>query len=257
MQLKPRAVAGELRWLMDPGDPLGPFNRQLAGAFARRRRRAVAAEGRLIPTEGHMVKAQARFIARLMARYTWINRVMEIGFNAGHSSYLFLSARPGVEVVSFDLGEHDYLDMVKELIDRRFPGRHQLVKGDSRQTVPAYAAAHPDASFDLVYIDGGHDYEVAKADVANCAALSGPRSLVLMDDLEPGRDYGVGPVRAWREAIADGLLDETVLVEDGFPLTELPVDTVDPHRVVWALGKYRSPGPEAAAEAGGGRSGPG
>ncbi len=240
--MKPRALAGEIRWLVDPADPLGPYNRQLAMAFARRFPRAVAAEGRMLPTEGHMVKAQARFIQRLMARYTWITRVAEVGFNAGHSSYLFLSSRPEVEVVSFDLGEHPYVDMVKELIDRKFPGRHRLVKGDSRTTVPEHASAHPGVAYDLVYIDGGHDYEVAKADIANCAALSGPRTLVLMDDLEPSRDYGVGPVRAWGEAIADGLVGDSLLLEDGFPLTELPVTTVDPDCVVWALARYAPPG---------------
>jgi predicted O-methyltransferase YrrM len=234
-----RPLAGELRWLVDPTDPLRVHNRHLAAAFATRQPGVVVAQGRLIPTEGHMVKSQARFVVRLMARYTWIVEVLEIGFNAGHSSHLFLASRPEVRVTSFDLGDHEYVDMVKGLIDRRFPGRHELIKGDSRTTVPEFAREHPTRRFDLIYIDGGHDDEVAAADIANCAPLAGPRALVMMDDLEPARDYGVGPTRAWTDAVESGLVEERVLVEDGFPLTEVPVAQVDPDRVVWALGRYR------------------
>lgn len=241
MPLQPRALAGEVRRLVDPADPLRAYNTQLVRAFATTQPKAVVKERRLVPTEGHMVKEQARFVSQLMARYPWVTDVMEIGFNAGHSSYLFLSSRPDVRVVSFDLGDHDYVGLAKGLIDRRFPGRHELVLGDSRTTVPAFAREHPDRRFDLAFIDGGHDYEVAKADIANCRALATPKTIVLMDDLDPSKSYGVGPVRAWTEAIADGMVEQTAILEEGFPLTELPLESVDPGRVVWALGRYRQP----------------
>jgi len=185
-----------------------------------------------------MVKTQARFIEQLMARYDTVRDVVEIGFNAGHSSYLFLSARPDVRVLSFDLGDHEYIDLTKGLIDRLFPGRHELIKGDSRVTVPAFADEHPGRSFDLIYIDGGHEYEVAKADIDNCRRLSTLRSLVVMDDLEPHHEWGVGPSQAWREAQERGLIEEELLVEDGFPLTGLGLDDLRPGTIVWAVGKY-------------------
>ncbi len=231
-------MGGELRWFLDRSDPLGPYNRQLALAFLRRQRSAVAEQLRFIPTEGHMVKAEAQFLVAMVERYEWITDIMEIGFNAGHSSYLFLSARPDTRVVSFDLGDHGYIDLAKELIDRRFPGRHQLIRGDSRRTVPDFHEKQPDRRFDLLYIDGGHDYDVAAADIANCAALSTPRSLVVMDDLEPHRPWGVGPVKAWGEAVEDGLVDQELLLEDGFPLVDVALGEVQPKRVVWAVGRY-------------------
>jgi len=244
MKVNARAIGGELRWFVDPQDPLRPYNRQLARVFATKRRGDILNEGRLVPTEGHLLKTQARFIAKLMQRYSSITQVAEIGFNAGHSSYLFLSSRPDVQVLSFDLGDHEYVDDVKELIDKRFPGRHQLIKGDSRETVPAYAAANPGKVFDLFYIDGGHDYDVAMADITNSGRLCSPKTVVLMDDLEPDHKWGAGPALAWRDAIAEGIVEETALIEDGFPLTEVNLDGVDPKCLVWALGRY--PGSGAA-----------
>ena len=257
-----RELAKENYRLLDPVDPLRPYNRMIARAFTYRRLKQVATllrsgptdgqpqtpriprpQLRLIPTdEGHLLKTQAQFIERLMHRHRWVGNVAEIGFNAGHSSYLFLAARPDVRVVAFDIGDHDYIDLAKEIIDRVFPGRHELIKGDSRQTVPAFTSEHPDCRFDLIFIDGGHKYEVAMADLENCQGLSTPRSLVLMDDLQPSRDYGVGPVKAWHEAQANGLVKEELLVEDGFPLIDLTVDDVAPESFVWGIGKYAHPG---------------
>jgi len=128
--------------------------------------------------------------------------------------------------------------MAKGLIDELFPGRHELIKGDSCVTVPAFADANPDRRFDLIYIDGCHDYEVAMADIENCRRLSAPGSIVLMDDLEPDHDWGVGPARAWREAQERHLIEENLIVEDGFPLTGLSLDDVDPRAVVWGIGRY-------------------
>jgi hypothetical protein len=92
--------------------------------------------------------------------------------------------------------------------------------------------------FDLFYIDGGHDYDVARADLVNGAGLCGPKTVVLMDDLEPSNDWGSGPALAWQHAIGEGIIEQTVLVENGFALTETGLDGVDPKGVIWALGRY-------------------
>jgi len=36
---------------------------------------------------------------------------------------------------------------------------------------------------DLVFIDGGHDYEIAKKDLENCRPLSDHDTIVIMDDV--------------------------------------------------------------------------
>jgi hypothetical protein len=40
---------------------------------------------------------------------------------------------------------------------KQFPGRHNLIIGDSVHAVPAYARANQNERFDMFYIDGGHE----------------------------------------------------------------------------------------------------
>ncbi|OBI76396.1 hypothetical protein A5663_02955 [Mycobacterium sp. E740] len=141
--------------------------------------------------------------------------VAEIGFNAGQSAYAMLIANPDLEVVSFDLGAHRAIKVGKRFIDERFPGRHTLILGDSKTTVPEYRAAHPETVFDVVFVDGGHDYDTAAADLANMRELSSPATTLIMDDLVPGMSYGIGPMKAWSEAVEQGMIRESERVRNG------------------------------------------
>lgn len=188
---------------------------------------------RLGAGEGSSSAAELLYLARL-ARRVRARVIAEIGFNAGCSSYALLRYVPEATVISFDVGEHASVAVNKKLIDRRFPGRHALITGDSRETVPAFADSNPDLRFDLVFIDGGHDYEVAHADIVNMRALCSDRTAVVMDDLVPWRSYGAGPAKAWEEAIADKLVRQEELFQDGEP-----VERAEPPGVrAWALGRY-------------------
>jgi predicted O-methyltransferase YrrM len=132
-----------------------------------------------------------------------INTAMEIGFNAGHSAELFLKNNPTLNLTSFDLGDHGYLLIGKQYIDKMFPGRHTLILGDSRLSVPKFIKDHPQTKFDLLFIDGGHDYEIAKADLENCKQLAHKDSLFIMDDTIYSGDYyeyNLGPNKAILEA---------------------------------------------------------
>jgi predicted O-methyltransferase YrrM len=174
-----------------------------------------------LPMEGSCSATQLAYLSRISARVD-ASLIGEIGFNAGYSSYGLLSANPYVAVVSFDLNRHASATAAKKIIDERFPGRHLLVCGDSRQTVPQFARSNPTLRFDMVFIDGGHDYHTAKSDLLNMALLSSPATAVIMDDqigwLNPGS------TRAWREGLRDGVVRQDELVKDG-------------HRA-WALGRY-------------------
>jgi predicted O-methyltransferase YrrM len=189
---------------------------------------------RMITMEGYLRQQQADYFSTFLATIHSVRTILEVGFNAGHSSYIFLNARPDVRVVSFDLGEHRYVPAAKTFIDRKFPGRHELVLGDSKATVPRYQEAYPDSRFDLAFIDGGHDYEVASSDLNNCRNLA-RGGFVIMDDLLGWTTWGAGPVRAWAEACGTGLVNALQLVQDGRPVESVSQKTAT---AAWALGRY-------------------
>jgi predicted O-methyltransferase YrrM len=139
-----------------------------------------------------------------------VKTAMEIGFNAGHSAEIFLDTNPSLHLTSFDLGAHDYVAVAKEYMDKTYPSRHTLVIGDSTLTIPSWEQT----TYDLIFIDGGHDYHVAKADLINCRRFANENTLVLMDDTmfsENGgwiADFNVGPTRAWVGAIEQDIIVE-------------------------------------------------
>src|SRR5579859_1597930 len=142
--------------------------------------------------EGSSSPQQQDYLRQLVQR-SRARLVGEVGFNAGFSSLAFLSADPDVRVVSFDIGQHDIVGHAKEFLDGLYPGRHELVIGDSTRTVPGYAAENPAVSFDLVFIDGGHSYETVAADIVNMRAMSHLGTGVVVDDLTPWLWWGEGP----------------------------------------------------------------
>ena len=130
-------------------------------------------------------------------------RVMEIGFNAGHSAEVFLKHNTSLTLTSFDIGIHDYVNAAKGYIDEVYPDRHTLILGDSQKTVPAYLENNKGAKFDVIFIDGDHTYEVAKADMENCFHLAHKDTIVMLDDtmFTPNwvQSFNIGPTRIWSE----------------------------------------------------------
>jgi predicted O-methyltransferase YrrM len=138
--------------------------------------------------------------------------VMEIGFNAGHSAEVFLQNNKDLTLTSFDLGCHNYVITAKEYIDATYPNRHTLILGDSRTSIPFYLKNNKDTKFDVIFIDGGHDYEIAKTDLENCFHLAHKDTIVAIDDTmftngwEAG--YTIGPTKSWSE-----LLQQNKIIE--------------------------------------------
>jgi predicted O-methyltransferase YrrM len=186
-----------------------------------------------LPSEGSSSAAQLLHLTRI-ARRTNTRLVGEIGFNAGFSSHALLRAHPDLQVISYDLGQRRSTRAAKRLVDQRFPRRHTLIWGDSRNTVPEFKASNPAVRFDLVFIDGGHSYEVAKADIVNMKPLCTEKTVVIVDDLMPWRRWGKGPTRGWTEAIREGIIRQDELFKDG-----KPADVIGPPgKRSWALGRY-------------------
>lgn len=105
-------------------------------------------------------------------------RILEIGFNAGISTEVFLRACDA-EVISFDLLIHPYCEIRVDQVKRAFPGRFTLIQGDSKTTIPEHEA---DDLYDLIFIDGDHRFEGAKADIENCHQLAHEFTALIIDD---------------------------------------------------------------------------
>jgi predicted O-methyltransferase YrrM len=152
------------------------------------------------------IKAQTDRLIDLCSNIDYAT-ILEIGFNAGHSANTFLS-HTLAHVTSLDLNVRGSVIYGKEYIDKKYPGRHTLIIGDSTVTLPEYIASHPDKKFDLIFIDGGHTYDVAISDLMNCKNLAHSNTVLIMDDVVLSEQYHVsytvGPTQSWIEAINGG-----------------------------------------------------
>jgi len=181
-------------------------------------------------TEGSISAQEAHFLGTLVSGWDQDRpmKIAETGFGVGRSAWAFLENNPTSIVTSFDSlttenGHHDdnteAITLAAEIINENFPKRHTLIIGDSKETVP-----ENQDDWDLVFVDGGHDYETAMADLRNFAS---PGRIVVMDDTVYGPVWAEGVVRAWKEATDP---------ETGFIIHRLE-SRDGPH--VWSLGEYR------------------
>ncbi|HEY3962049.1 MAG TPA: class I SAM-dependent methyltransferase [Gaiellaceae bacterium] len=120
--------------------------------------------------------------------------IAEIGRFKGGSTVMFASALPeGAELWSYDLHVALRPDMSGELLDgelgdalRRLGVEHKvhLLVGDSRTIEP------PPAPLELLFIDGDHSYEGAKADFERWSAFVQSDGHVLFHDAVDTGGYG-------------------------------------------------------------------
>lgn len=158
--------------------------------------------------------------------------VCETGFNWGLSSLAFLCASPQVRVRSFDLPSgwpgsgtptKPYLGIARKWLEQRYPdARLNLTLGDSLHTVPRLAALvaarEPSAPpCDLTFVDGGHTFGHAYADLRSMRCAARRRSLVLVDDCVYAGDGGGKPgVRvAWIRLINESRVRHLAQVRYG------------------------------------------
>lgn len=158
-------------------------------------------------TEGHSNQVPGEMNAmNLLAADPRINTICETGFNGGHSSLRWLlHSKPDAKVYSFDIGVHTYSKPAQTWLSSLFPGRHTITWGDSTQTIPAFKAANPNVKCNLIFVDGGHDYQVATADLINFFGMADPSyNVVMMDDVYCYSPFCQGPNAAWTQLLASG-----------------------------------------------------
>lgn len=161
--------------------------------------------------EGHSGEStgETEFLKNAVKRDGIVN-VMEIGFNAGHSADTMLSSNPAINLTSFDLGNHEYSKFGKEYIDQKYPGRHTLINGDSRETVPKFINKN-NKKFDLIFVDGGHEEDIPFRDMQNAMMLAHRDTIVILDDVRkqpPIYPWNIEPNRVWHTFKVRGLVQE-------------------------------------------------
>ena len=139
----------------------------------------------------------------LLARQPWVKQVCEIGFNAGHSALFWLAASHKTNLLSFDIGLHAYSKVMADYISSAYPGRFKIIWGSSTESVPKFVKEEQNSgstiACDVIVVDGGHDYEVAIADLRNMRAFArSSRHLLVIDDTPCMASWCVGPGKAWQ-----------------------------------------------------------
>jgi len=110
------------------------------------------------------------------------SRILEIGFNAGHSACCFLNANPDAEMISFDICRHGTEQPAYEVLSKYF--NLTLIEGDSTTTVPSYFAENNTSMFDFIFVDGGHSNDVPYLDILNTLPYLNNNGVVLIDDAD-------------------------------------------------------------------------
>ncbi|MCH1611942.1 MAG: class I SAM-dependent methyltransferase [Flavobacteriales bacterium] len=132
--------------------------------------------------------------------------ILEIGFNAGHSSEIFLCNNQNVELISIDLGFWYYTKFGDRFLSRKYENQIKVIYKDSIEALKDFSTIQEGTFFDLIYIDGNHEYEYAMADMLNCKKFASPESIVMLDDVILSDDYrslaNSGPTKVWKELVS-------------------------------------------------------
>ena len=151
-----------------------------------------------------------------LSKLEFVKNICEIGFNSGHSAFIWLFGSE-VNLYSFDIASHGYTPHMANYIKEIFPNRFNITYGDSKHTVPEFTKSNPSLKCDILVVDGGHDYEIAKTDLLNMQKMANRKgNIVLLDDwpCEWGGNLG----HAWFD------LTEMKLIENIFACTVLTRD---------------------------------
>jgi hypothetical protein len=130
-----------------------------------------------------------RFLA--MAAQT-SKHTLEIGFNAGHSALIMLTANPDLKLTAVDIGWHPYTIPCFNYLQSHFGDRIRFIHSDSLQAWPMLVGE----SFDFVHIDGNHEPTHLEVDLINVLTYTERGTRVLVDDINV--PYLKSVVDLWR-----------------------------------------------------------
>lgn len=111
-------------------------------------------------------------------------KLVEIGFNAGHSALLALLSNPQLSYIGIDIARYAYTKPCAAFLVGKFSSRVEVAFGDSAKVFPLLALEKL-LDCDIIHIDGGHSLEMFTIDIAHAIMLPNPDKLdrhILVDD---------------------------------------------------------------------------
>jgi hypothetical protein len=111
--------------------------------------------------EGHMtVTKEIEAFWREVKTLTGFKNLMEIGFNAGHSSAFILSLFDDVKVDSYDICWHPYTKPNSLKVKKKFSNRFDFFETDSTKIKPSEVSE----KYDILFVDGNHKLDYVEND---------------------------------------------------------------------------------------------
>ena len=133
---------------------------------------------------------------------------LEIGVRRGRSVCTVVRGCPNVDVVAFDMWVPGYGGMenpgpefVKaELLRHGHTGTVSFMNGNSHQTIPDFFRQNPQATFDMITVDGDHSEAGALDDLKNVIPHLSVGGVLVFDDIaHPAHPY---LLNVWKKAMA-------------------------------------------------------
>lgn len=122
------------------------------------------------------------------------NNILEIGFLHGSSALMFL-LNTDAKVTSIDLETNEKSETY---LLNKFPDRFKIIHGNSKDILPELME-----EYDLIYIDGGHEYKTVKDDILACQYLMTDDCYIIMNDVVTDPNFCMfwndGPTRVFKE----------------------------------------------------------
>ncbi|KAK2145072.1 hypothetical protein LSH36_704g00025 [Paralvinella palmiformis] len=111
--------------------------------------------------------------------------ICETGFNAGRSTFGWLTINPDAHVYAFDIGQHPYAKPLADHLQDLYPERFHVTWADSTKTLPEFRRQHVHVSYDLIIIDGGHATDICRSDLLNFKKTANKDSVIILDNYPP------------------------------------------------------------------------
>jgi hypothetical protein len=133
---------------------------------------------------------------------------LEIGVRRGRSVCTVARGCSNVDIAAFDMWIQGYGGMenpgpefVKaELLRHGHTGTASFINGNSHQTIPAFFSRNPQATFDMITVDGDHSEAGALDDLRNVIPHLSVGGILVFDDIaHPAHPY---LLNVWKKAIA-------------------------------------------------------